>query len=474
MNLWIGNNPTHSQKYVTTKFKKTLNHIEHTVLVDGEFVLKIIEAELDKKYNNDSNGVLIITNHKLIFASSRDKQIFHFNCMRDLGLVADGKDKNEWVIRFYSNGYFYKFDDIKKNDDTDEFFFTLKEKIHNPSQEILTTVTHNFDYFLHAQKLDHLKLNGIKITPFLMKRDDKGVSSNGARLLKEKHTQSQIVTEGFFVQEKKKGNFIVVDEKVYLYEYNQEKRKATPIKVWPIIFFNHVNIDYFALKTELHTNEGKLVLNNSGKEFAAILIERGIQVSILKRKWYKKILGFRSGKWWKSSIASLVYFLIFFIGISTIFGESPTEEKAANSSSQINSSENSTAQESKMETTAASAKTEENQQEEAIRLAEEQKKKEATARLAEEQKKIAEEARIAEEQKKTAEEARIAEEQRKEEEAARLAEEERKAEEEAVVQNVFYKNCSAVRAAGAAPIREGDPGYSTKLDRDRDGIACDQ
>lgn len=39
--------------------------------------------------------------------------------------------------------------------------------------------------------------------------------------------------------------------------------------------------------------------------------------------------------------------------------------------------------------------------------------------------------------------------------------------------NVFYANCTAVRAAGAAPIRVGDPGYSYKLDRDRDGVGCE-
>ncbi|WP_313810470.1 excalibur calcium-binding domain-containing protein [Glutamicibacter sp.] len=39
--------------------------------------------------------------------------------------------------------------------------------------------------------------------------------------------------------------------------------------------------------------------------------------------------------------------------------------------------------------------------------------------------------------------------------------------------STFYQNCSAVRAAGAAPIRVGDPGYSRKLDRDGDGVACE-
>lgn len=39
--------------------------------------------------------------------------------------------------------------------------------------------------------------------------------------------------------------------------------------------------------------------------------------------------------------------------------------------------------------------------------------------------------------------------------------------------NVHYQNCSAVRAAGADPIHVGDPGYSSKLDRDGDGVGCE-
>lgn len=37
----------------------------------------------------------------------------------------------------------------------------------------------------------------------------------------------------------------------------------------------------------------------------------------------------------------------------------------------------------------------------------------------------------------------------------------------------YYANCAAVKAAGAAPIYAGQPGYSTSLDRDRDGVACE-
>lgn len=36
-----------------------------------------------------------------------------------------------------------------------------------------------------------------------------------------------------------------------------------------------------------------------------------------------------------------------------------------------------------------------------------------------------------------------------------------------------YASCAEVREAGAAPIHRGDPGYSARLDRDGDGVACD-
>jgi hypothetical protein len=40
--------------------------------------------------------------------------------------------------------------------------------------------------------------------------------------------------------------------------------------------------------------------------------------------------------------------------------------------------------------------------------------------------------------------------------------------------SVYYKNCAAVRAAGKAPIRSGDPGYRPGLDSDGDGQGCAQ
>jgi len=39
--------------------------------------------------------------------------------------------------------------------------------------------------------------------------------------------------------------------------------------------------------------------------------------------------------------------------------------------------------------------------------------------------------------------------------------------------SVYYANCSEARAAGAAPLKRGEPGYRPKMDRDGDGIACE-
>jgi len=39
--------------------------------------------------------------------------------------------------------------------------------------------------------------------------------------------------------------------------------------------------------------------------------------------------------------------------------------------------------------------------------------------------------------------------------------------------SVYYRRCDDARAAGAAPIRRGQPGYRPELDRDGDGVACE-
>lgn len=105
--------------------------------------------------------------------------------------------------------------------------------------------------------------------------------------------------------------------------------------------------------------------------------------------------------------------------------------------------------------------------EEAARKAEEEKKKaeEEAARKAEEEKKAAEE-----QAKQQAEQE--AQQQAAAEEAARQAQQQ--SEQQQQQANTYYPNCTAAKAAGAAPIYRGQPSYSTKLDRDGDGVACEK
>jgi Excalibur calcium-binding domain len=40
-------------------------------------------------------------------------------------------------------------------------------------------------------------------------------------------------------------------------------------------------------------------------------------------------------------------------------------------------------------------------------------------------------------------------------------------------QSVYYAGCRDARAAGAAPLYRGDPGYREGMDGDNDGVACE-
>lgn len=40
-------------------------------------------------------------------------------------------------------------------------------------------------------------------------------------------------------------------------------------------------------------------------------------------------------------------------------------------------------------------------------------------------------------------------------------------------ERVHYPTCEAARSAGAAPLEKGEPGYRSELDRNGDGVACE-
>jgi len=209
----------------------------------------------------------------------------------------------------------------------------------------------------------------------------------------------------------------------------------------------------------------------------------------------------------KQFIITAVLFVIFvaLLGISA-----PSSEKTTATSTKVasnNEEPKDSEQKKELEKKEADEKTQ--KQEDEKRLAEEQaRKQEDEKRQADEQarkqqeeqnrqadeqarKQQEEQKRLADEQarKQQEEQKRLADEQarKQQEEQKRLADEQaRKQQEEQKAQqaqtqpangntdSAYYKNCAAVRAAGKAPLHKGQPGYSSHLDRDGDGIACEK
>ncbi|MFE7078669.1 excalibur calcium-binding domain-containing protein [Priestia megaterium] len=115
---------------------------------------------------------------------------------------------------------------------------------------------------------------------------------------------------------------------------------------------------------------------------------------------------------------------------------------------------------------------EQTKQEEAKKLEEQKAQQEAQAKAAEEKRKQEEAARVAEQKQK--EQEALQAKQQAEAEQARKEAEEKAQQQQPQTQTATFANCTEVRAAGRAPIRQGEPGFQAKFDRDGDGIGCDQ
>lgn len=94
-----------------------------------------------------------------------------------------------------------------------------------------------------------------------------------------------------------------------------------------------------------------------------------------------------------------------------------------------------------------------------------------------EEKKKAETAAIKAEQERQAQEqaaaAAAAEAERQRQLAAQQEQAEQQSLPSSASSSTYYPNCAAARAAGAAPVYAGQPGYGSHLDRDHDGIGCE-
>jgi len=194
----------------------------------------------------------------------------------------------------------------------------------------------------------------------------------------------------------------------------------------------------------------------------------------------------------KQFIITAILFVIF-VALLGISGPSSEKTTATNKQVASNSEEKKDGEKKKeLEKKEADEKTrkqedEKRQTEELARKQENEKRQaeeQARKQQEEQQRQAEEQARKQQEeqQRQAAEQARKQQEeqQRQAAEQARVQQEQQKAQQAQTkpasgnTSNAYYKNCDAVRDAGKAPLYRDQPGYSSKLDRDGDGVACEK
>src|SRR5690625_1194301 len=95
--------------------------------------------------------------------------------------------------------------------------------------------------------------------------------------------------------------------------------------------YESVSIDHFAMKSVLvfksEEQEREIVINDgNGKDIENVLRQNAnLKVNLVERKWFNKIIGFRSKTKWKMILASFIYLAIF-AAIVGAFSDDKTEK----------------------------------------------------------------------------------------------------------------------------------------------------
>ncbi|MCE4049122.1 hypothetical protein [Bacillus sp. Au-Bac7] len=127
----------------------------------------------------------------------------------------------------------------------------------------------------------------------------------------------------------KAGEFMIIrDGNLEFYQAKKKSRGYTEvidsiniIKKYPLSELSHVTIDYFVLSTKyVFSNNLQISVYAPAEkkdkfQLQNELVDIGITAKVLERKWYNKILGFRSKKIWKMAIASIFYFIFIYVNI---------------------------------------------------------------------------------------------------------------------------------------------------------------
>ncbi|MDA2593848.1 hypothetical protein PDQ30_26855 [Bacillus cereus group sp. Bc065] len=136
------------------------------------------------------------------------------------------------------------------------------------------------------------------------------------------------------------GYAAVTKEHVELFTYDKTLKEATSIGTYRFDSYESVSVDHFALKSvfEFKGTGGPFTFipTDKGKDIELLIrTSTPLEVTKLERKWYQKILGFRSDKKWKMIVASAAYLFIV-VAVVSVFMDKKEEKVASSQVSQTN------------------------------------------------------------------------------------------------------------------------------------------
>lgn len=173
------------------------------------------------------------------------------------------------------------------------------------------------------------------------------------------------IIDGGIVNKFPKTQMISVHEDGFdIFDIESKKIKNVFSYSWDS--FSSASVDKMAISTRfmLKGNKDVYVQVEEKEDFLPYLASHDIDITYLKRKWYRKILGFRSGKKRKMVVASLAYLLIigyvigFFVpddGATTSQNDNQTAATAESESQSDSSSSSSNSSSSSSESSVSSS-----------------------------------------------------------------------------------------------------------------------
>ncbi|EOW9528747.1 hypothetical protein ACO11K_002457 [Bacillus cytotoxicus] len=120
------------------------------------------------------------------------------------------------------------------------------------------------------------------------------------------------------------GQYVAIDkDHIQLFKYNKESQDVDSLGTYYFKDFDTVTIDHFAIKSVIRfkgvQKNLEITPTEETDEIEKLLrSDTNLSIETLNRKWYNKILGFRSKKKSKMIIASTIYLLIIVTTINIL------------------------------------------------------------------------------------------------------------------------------------------------------------